>query len=682
MGALCQRSASSRESRPKRSRDAPLDFVLRMNRSLIFGVLLAMMLFSCWTIAAGLAAGRPLFDAEDCVIRVLFWFFAVVGCVGLRFFPLSPKATELFQVFIFSVLTAVHDYDALFIEKDDFLRHRSMMLALVLWNFLLVLLSFRKVACFILILWHNAHFSASAWLIGQRYSTSITPRFYVTVFVVAALCYAISFQVQGRLALLFSAQCQLAAEKEAAESLLSMVCDAAIWIADDGDTVLRCDGRFDMLLGRNMRGMKLSDCMPDCPSFVEERERLRATFKKPLTSDPKTPVTLLQTKFQRAAGSDGSDAEAASNLQLAALSVDLFVVDRGATLVDATRKLHMQLRYLVGVRVAEGAAQLVLDMGLGAPSHGVLGQLETPASSASKSDGNAASKSLNREVGQKTSSSVSGSDVCSDPLSLHIPFRDTSLLPQLPETGTDFILTGSMLGRAIGEDKVEPWSVMLPIDAEVLVGAVGRWVPGPVLALKAGCSVCCVDRRALIPCGVVVTEVSMGHTLPLYALDLESESAESAKIVMPEPCRLLIESSSSRPWPCALRSAPNLDYKRGHEIIVFEDKTIDVGCAPWRYRLASTVLAPQPGKQDAQVCVLKLEGRPGSSHCSLCVRVERQRRAHGDQSGAIFVAIAGPASRGDRQSEGSVRTTSSGPASSVSNFSEAIDMDPCAVQTL
>jgi hypothetical protein len=58
----------------------------------------------------------------------------------------------------------------------------------------------------------------------------------------------------------YASQQDLLDEKNAFEILLSMVCDATVWLTDCGSTVLKCDERFDMMIGTSMQGKSLSTC--------------------------------------------------------------------------------------------------------------------------------------------------------------------------------------------------------------------------------------------------------------------------------------------------------------------------------------------------------------------------------------------------------------------------------------
>lgn len=94
---------------------------------------------------------------------------------------------------------------------------------------------------------------------------------------------------------IYEVQQELAAEKEASEALVSMICDAACWIAADGDTVSSGDPRLDTIMGGlRMQGQSLGSYMPQ-----DERDRLRQAtgrMRDPALRIPSVtllPVTLL-----------------------------------------------------------------------------------------------------------------------------------------------------------------------------------------------------------------------------------------------------------------------------------------------------------------------------------------------------------------------------------------------------
>ena len=80
------------------------------------------------------------------------------------------------------------------------------------------------------------------------------------------------------------AQKEVMAEQLSMQMLLSMICDCFVWLAADGDTVIRCDRRFNMLTRKSMQNLKLSSCLVQSES---ERWRLSqalatSSWRKPI----------------------------------------------------------------------------------------------------------------------------------------------------------------------------------------------------------------------------------------------------------------------------------------------------------------------------------------------------------------------------------------------------------------
>mmetsp|Transcript_119832 Transcript_119832/g.382525 ORF Transcript_119832/g.382525 Transcript_119832/m.382525 type:complete len:326 (+) Transcript_119832:266-1243(+) len=119
------------------------------------------------------------------------------------------------------------------------------------------------------------------------------------------------------------------AEKEASEALLSMICDAACWLAADGDEISRSDPRLDFLMGCSMSGKLLQDFLPE-----KEQSRLASIVGTcpRMIHDPATllPSTLL---------GPGE----------APICVDLFIVDRRSTFSSVL--VHEHRGFLIGFRL-------------------------------------------------------------------------------------------------------------------------------------------------------------------------------------------------------------------------------------------------------------------------------------------------------------------------------------------
>jgi len=130
---------------------------------------------------------------------------------------------------------------------------------------------------------------------------------------------------------------QLAAEAEASQALLRTVCDATVWLAYDGDTVLRSSPRFDALAGVAMQGRRLSDLLP-----AREKGRVRHAFLFGPGADGEladAPAAILPSTLQSADDS----------CRLS--EVELLIVDR--RLAFERVSTSCDLGFLVGVRLSD-----------------------------------------------------------------------------------------------------------------------------------------------------------------------------------------------------------------------------------------------------------------------------------------------------------------------------------------
>jgi hypothetical protein len=136
-----------------------------------------------------------------------------------------------------------------------------------------------------------------------------------------SMCQELAAEKSGSEALMT----KLKAEKQALEALLGMICDASFWLADDGDTVVKSERRFDAVMGCNMLEQSLLSHFPS-----SEHERLkRAVCVEDVGED--SPVRLLTTVVHQG---------------ISAVKVDLLIVDR-----RHSSDLSIGLGYLVGLRL-------------------------------------------------------------------------------------------------------------------------------------------------------------------------------------------------------------------------------------------------------------------------------------------------------------------------------------------
>ena len=131
---------------------------------------------------------------------------------------------------------------------------------------------------------------------------------------------------------------QLNAEQAATKALVKMTCDAGLWLAADGDTVVRGDDYMDDVMGARMEGGRLSECLAEA-----DRARFRLAAAEAAAGVQLLPVTLLR----RAAPAFGAE---------------LFCIAVSA-------RAQTQTCFLVGLRISEPWSVEGIEIGA-LPSYG------------------------------------------------------------------------------------------------------------------------------------------------------------------------------------------------------------------------------------------------------------------------------------------------------------------------
>jgi len=216
-------------------------------------------------------------------------------------------------------------------SEDVMYRMRSQAIAMVIWKFVPGTFGLPLPMAMIHLVWSVASDVCVLHLSSQIFDDPTVARMYFASPMNACFGLAVAYMAQGRLGSLYIAHRELATEKETLDALLSMICDAAAWVSRDCTTVLRCDHRFDLLIGKRMQGKSLKSCLPD-DEFQHGR------LREALTRAWNTPVSLPLTL------SLGVGAE---------IDVDCFVVRRvGAAVEPAGPKAKEALPdFLIGFRV-------------------------------------------------------------------------------------------------------------------------------------------------------------------------------------------------------------------------------------------------------------------------------------------------------------------------------------------
>mmetsp|Transcript_97034 Transcript_97034/g.312711 ORF Transcript_97034/g.312711 Transcript_97034/m.312711 type:complete len:872 (+) Transcript_97034:85-2700(+) len=167
----------------------------------------------------------------------------------------------------------------------------------------------------------------------------------VSTFVVGGLVVAAGNWV-GNLTLksLYATEMNLQREKRASESLVSMFCSASCVVSADGETVVSCDSRFDMLMGHSMTGKRISDHLPDS----EDSLRYQQVFAQAHVGTEPAPVTVLPVTACTASGTR--------------VRVSLYIVGGGAT--SLTSNAGGEKTFLIGICQIEEEMHLEPDSGV------------------------------------------------------------------------------------------------------------------------------------------------------------------------------------------------------------------------------------------------------------------------------------------------------------------------------
>eukprot|EP00929_Paragymnodinium_shiwhaense_P083808 TRINITY_DN44786_c0_g1_i1.p1 TRINITY_DN44786_c0_g1~~TRINITY_DN44786_c0_g1_i1.p1 ORF type:complete len:911 (+),score=157.86 TRINITY_DN44786_c0_g1_i1:49-2781(+) len=166
-----------------------------------------------------------------------------------------------------------------------------------------------------------------SWDLSKRHQIVLLVALFVTT--LPCLCWR-----QGQLRDGHDLQRQLVEEVEAQGSLIQMLCDAEIWLADDGDTVTRSGDRMTMMAGRDMLGTSIKTCLSD-----EDAERFCSALQRAQWPMPAS----VQVTMRAHSG--------------AVFDVDVLIIDRRqAEVQDKLRNLfgfqQEKKGFLIGVRRA------------------------------------------------------------------------------------------------------------------------------------------------------------------------------------------------------------------------------------------------------------------------------------------------------------------------------------------
>lgn len=341
--------------------EAPVEWLIGMN-------LQPMALLSC-AVSIGLIIMSWIIWLQGSWHFCLLCFMSglIVGVFHIILlrcrYRLEPRVVEMIAVSVYSVSSCVLTW-APFFALDHVHRHRAMGMNFILWKSILPFFGYRLKACTTILLLGGINETIATWSTFQKFGDTFPVRIIVVI-IVLSIVYLLGVYVQQlRWRTLYDAEVQLTAEKEALESLLSMVCDSIFWLSADCDSVLRSNVKFDAIMGSTMQGSSFSSSMVDSNGF-------RNSIGNQL--DPaRSPVTLFPTKLLLGSGQ--------------MIDVDLFVVDRRgefatcSTCHKSTQQCversppSAELGFLVGLRLSNPIA--IEPM---APGQGLVMLQQTPA---------------------------------------------------------------------------------------------------------------------------------------------------------------------------------------------------------------------------------------------------------------------------------------------------------------
>jgi len=210
------------------------------------------------------------------------------------------------------MVLSVASWASVLLMDDMMLRNRTMAMMIQIWKPMPTVFAFPRglslaFLCLDFVASVIIHLSSTV-LHGDEFPS----RVYCQLLVWTITYICIACVVQLRLSSMYGAQQDLKSEKEAADSLLSMVCDAALTLSHDGDTIVRCDQRFNQLMDRSMSGATISSCLPGGMGGVE-----RGRLQMFLANCRPGAAMLFHTTMAKVSGS--------------VFDVEFFVVDRRAS---------------------------------------------------------------------------------------------------------------------------------------------------------------------------------------------------------------------------------------------------------------------------------------------------------------------------------------------------------------
>jgi len=526
-----------------------------------------------------LDSARSLFDAKYVAAGIGFFHTLIGACLC---FVLSPKnlSTRQFQIAVFGWLVFTNAAVLLRLYEAPELIYRTRLIVVCAFasKITAVVLGLPLASTCAFVFYSYVLDTAAIHYARTYYGDSLSLGVDLTNVLLLAGFLANVLYHHVKLQALYDTEQQLIAEKEAVESLLSMVSDAAVWLGADGDSLLRSDGRFDELIGRNMKGGMLSDCFPQ--DFTEaERQRLRRAFSLDSCSAMKEPPRLIPTTLS-----------CHPNVRI---NVDLFIVDRRTAMVNINRDGDpiAKLGFLVGIRITSKGDPLFERY------------LEAEQCSNARP-----SENMGFRLQEMPTVAQEGADMTSVP-------DDLSHHPQSS-------FSANSLTRGTSLDQ----GLVIPCGYEVLVQeAQGQLMPRAAESVKAGDTVYCVDVASCTPCFAIIGEIRPVASRPWYTVTVCPECCdEHFEVRVLDRWDLLFDIAGCLTWRSAQRIGRDVRYT----LPVMDHETAGTGFSAWQHRVISV-----SGVQSKQLSMLRLQ----LHQASLALFV---RDAFGVEYDVPFVAVA------------------------------------------
>uniref|UniRef100_A0A7S4T6P1 Protein kinase domain-containing protein n=1 Tax=Alexandrium monilatum TaxID=311494 RepID=A0A7S4T6P1_9DINO len=253
------------------------------------------------------------------------------GCAATQQFLSRSRAAPISALCVlgtFCFVDLVFSACALMEPADDMIyRTRTQAINTILSKFLPTVYGYPVAMIWPLLLFTCVVDSASLVSASWLYGDPTSPRPFVTSVLYTMASAGFSWMTYSRVCSICEAHKALVAEKAMMEAIITMLCDATVWLSDQSCTIVRADQHFRMLIGRDMTGASLGDCLAE-----GELERLRECLER-----AKAMPVLLPTTVQTNTG--------------ARLPVEMFIVG-SRSVRDAWRSGDSVPTFLIGVRTA------------------------------------------------------------------------------------------------------------------------------------------------------------------------------------------------------------------------------------------------------------------------------------------------------------------------------------------